>query len=38
MSLKSVYLVIICNITELQDGTAEVKFMLRILEKVHVGS
>ncbi len=30
---KSLYLVIICNLTHLQDGNTKVKFMLRRLEK-----
>jgi hypothetical protein len=33
-----VYLVIMSNITHLQDGNTKVKFMSRILEKIHVGS
>ncbi len=37
-SLKSLYLVIICNLTHLPDGNIKVKFMLRILEKSHVRS
>jgi hypothetical protein len=39
--LKSFYLAIICNLTHLQDGNINLlmlKFMLRILEKIHVGS
>jgi hypothetical protein len=34
---KSLFLVTICNLTHLQDGNTKVKFMLRILEKIHVG-
>ncbi len=31
--IKSLYLVIICNLTYLQEGNTKVKFMLRIFEK-----
>jgi hypothetical protein len=34
ISLKCLYLVIICNLTHLQDGKTKVEFMLRILEKI----
>jgi hypothetical protein len=37
VSLKSLYLVM-CNLTHLQGGNTIVKFMLRILEKLHVES
>ncbi len=36
MSTKSFFLVIICNLTHLQDGNTKIKFMLRMLEKIHV--
>jgi hypothetical protein len=32
------YLVIMRNLTHLQGRNTKVKFMLRILEKIHVGS
>ncbi len=32
------YIVIVCNLTHLQDGNTKEKFMLRILEKINVGS
>ncbi len=35
---KLAYLVKISNLTHLQDGNTKVKFMSRILEKIHVGS
>ncbi len=38
MSLKSQYFGIICNLAQLQGGNTKVKFMLRILEKIHLGS
>ncbi len=38
MSLKSLYLIIICNLTHLQDENTKVKCMLRKLDKNHVGS
>jgi hypothetical protein len=38
ISFQSLYLVIICNLTHLQDGNTKVKFTLRIIEKNHVGS
>jgi hypothetical protein len=38
MYLRSLYLVILCNLTNLQDGNTKIKFMLRILEKIHLGS
>jgi hypothetical protein len=28
---------VICNLKHLQDGNTKVKFILRILEKIHVG-
>ncbi len=37
-SLKSLYLVILCNLTHLQDVNTKEKFLLRILEKIHVRS
>jgi hypothetical protein len=36
--LKNLYLVIICNLTHVQDGNTKVKLMLRILENFYVGS
>jgi hypothetical protein len=38
LSLKSLYLVVIYNLTYLLDGYAKLKFMLKILEKIHEGS
>ncbi len=38
MPKKRLYLVIICNLKHLQDKNTKVKFMLRILEKIHEGS
>jgi hypothetical protein len=37
-SLKSLYFIIICNLTHLQDGNTKVKFVLRLFKKIHVGS
>jgi hypothetical protein len=37
-SLKSLFLVIISSLTHLQNGNTKIKFMLIILEKIHVGS
>ncbi len=36
--LKSLYLVVIRNLTHLQDGNSKVKFVLKIVETIHVGS
>ncbi len=36
--LESLYLVTMSNLTHLQDRNKKVKFMSRILEKIHVGS
>jgi hypothetical protein len=36
--LKSLYLFVICNITHFQDGNTKVKFMLKNLEEIPVGS
>ncbi len=38
MSLKTLYLVKIWDLTHFQDKNTKVKFKLRILEKIHVGS
>jgi hypothetical protein len=38
ISLKSLYLVIICNPTHLEEGKTEANFMSRILKKIRVGS
>jgi hypothetical protein len=38
MSLKILYLVKICHLTHLQDENTKVKFMIRKLEKIHIGS
>ncbi len=38
ISLKSLYFVIMCNLAHLQDGITKVKFVLRILYKIPVGS
>ncbi len=35
---QKAYLVIICNLTHLQNRNTTVKFFLKILEKIHVGS
>jgi hypothetical protein len=35
---KSLYLVVMCNLTHLQDGHTGVKFMLKIIEKIYEGS
>jgi hypothetical protein len=37
-SLESIYRIMICNLTHLQDGNTKEKFMLRILEKIHLGA
>jgi hypothetical protein len=38
ISLKSLYLVTIFNLTHIQDENTEVKFMLRIVKKIYEGS
>jgi hypothetical protein len=38
IELESLYFVIIYNLTHLQDGNTKVKFVLRILYKIYVGS
>jgi hypothetical protein len=38
LSLKSLYLFVICNLAHIQDGKTKVKFIFTILEKMHVGS
>ncbi len=38
ISPKNLYLVTMSNLAHLQDGNTNVKFMSRILEKIHVGS
>ncbi len=35
ISLKNLYLFIIFNLTHLQDGSTQIKFILRILQKIH---
>jgi hypothetical protein len=37
-SLKSLFLIIICNLNTLTNGNTKVKFVLIILYKIHVGS
>jgi hypothetical protein len=38
LEIKSLHLVVICNLTHLQDGNLKVKFVLKIVETIHVGS